>query len=91
MRGLTVASALLLSAMRFMSSVHDLTKDSAPSTCSLRPALHVDARLFKALQHVLRVAAVLRDDALHRAFFREGQQVFSGMVSMVSGAANADT
>src|ERR1700722_1145393 len=87
-----VASAALFSAMRFRSSAHDLTKDCAPSTCNCAasasmsiPAFAKAARTFSASPPSLAMTDFTAPPAAN------ANKVFSGMVSMVSGAARAST
>src|SRR5271155_4097830 len=87
-----VASAALLSLMRCMSSFHDLTNDAAPSTCNCAASASTSTPAFAKPPSTCSASAPsFAMTALTLPFSAKASKVFSGMVSMVSGAASAST
>src|SRR6202789_1030917 len=87
-----VARAALLSLMRCMSSIHDLTNDAAPSTCSCsaRALTLMPARAKRAsISSASPPSFAMTPFSL--PLCANANKVFSGMVSTVSGAASAST
>src|ERR1700691_2074884 len=87
-----VVSAALLSAMLCMSSFQDLTKDCAPSTCSFcaRASTSIPAAP-KRFNTSSASPPSGRMTAFTCPLAANASRVFSGIVSTVSGAANAST
>src|ERR1035438_7139175 len=85
-----VASAALFSAMRFMSSLQDLTNDSAPSNCkrAASASISIPASAKRASTCSASPPSFAITD-LTLPLAANANSVFSGIVSMVSGAARA--
>src|SRR5271169_4782886 len=86
------ATAALLSAMLCMSSVQDPTKDPAPSICSVAPSAATSIPAPAKRSNTVSASppsAGMTD--LICPCVENASSVFSGMVSMVSGAASAST
>src|ERR1700736_2312774 len=87
-----VASAALFSAMRSMSSLQDLTNDSAPSNCKRAASASMSTPAFaKRASTCSASPPSLAITDLRVPLAANASNVFSGMVSMVSGAARAST